>query len=293
MLEENKLAYEVKLYKRDEYYNDDTNFMEESMAKNMVICIKLKGTSNCEDLLENLYCEKINQGNTLLDIVNQTKMITSTQKNTHKQFVGLTIPKNFLEQNLPNNKIKDELLNFFENDMSIKNISNKKTNPRTKSLALDIFNNPYKDNLEKLYTESKALELIYTEFTNLFQQNELEKNKSMKFTKQDKEAIYHARDILINNLQNPPSMKELARLIAVNDLKLKVGFHKYFNDTPYNIYNEYRLQEAKRLLNKSDLNINEISAQIGYKYTQSFSNAFFKRFGVRPKELMKSRKYYY
>ncbi|MCH9812652.1 MAG: hypothetical protein K0U47_01775 [Epsilonproteobacteria bacterium] len=46
------------------------------------------------------------------------------------------------------------------------------------------------------------------------------------------------------------------------------------------------------MLQDSYLNVNEISQQIGYKYTQNFSNAFYKRFGVRPKELMKSRNNY-
>jgi len=94
-------------------------------------------------------------------------------------------------------------------------------------------------------------------------------------------------------MKNPPSIKKLARMVALNNSKLKKGFHKYFNDTPYNILLEYRLQEAKRLLQNSYLNVNEISEKVGYKYTANFSNAFYKRFGIRPKDIMKKREYYY
>ncbi len=88
-------------------------------------------------------------------------------------------------------------------------------------------------------------------------------------------------------------MKELARIVAINDLKLKVGFHKFFNETPYSVSVEGRLQESKKLLDSSELNINEISELVGYKYASNFTQAFLKKFGVLPKDLMKSRKYYY
>ena len=53
------------------------------------------------------------------------------------------------------------------------------------------------------------------------------------------------------------------------------------------------MQEAKKLLEQSEYDINEIALKTGYKYSYNFSNAFIKRFGIRPKDLMKNRKYYY
>ncbi len=51
--------------------------------------------------------------------------------------------------------------------------------------------------------------------------------------------------------------------------------------------------EAKRLLELSEYNINEIALKVGYRHSCNFTTAFLKRFGVRPKDVMKSRKYYY
>ena len=236
MLRTEKLSQNITLYKKDEYYTKDTTKLE-NMGNDayLMMCIKLNGDCEHKSTVNNYY-RILNKDHTILDIVNKDMSIVQTPKNTHNQFVGITMPKEFLEQNLPENKKTDNILNFFQGNKSIENISNKKTNPKIQALALDIFNTPHTNTLDRLYTESKVLELIHTELTSLFQADKIKPNKTMKFSSQDKEALYHAREILTNNLSNPPSMKELARKVAINDLKLKVGFHKYFNETPYSKY---------------------------------------------------------
>jgi len=42
----------------------------------------------------------------------------------------------------------------------------------------------------------------------------------------DIERIHEARDILISNMQNPPSLFNLARQVGLNDTKLKRGFRQ-------------------------------------------------------------------
>ena len=56
---------------------------------------------------------------------------------------------------------------------------------------------------------------------------------------------------------------------------------------------EHKMIHAKQLLETSEFSILEIANFVGYKYQQSFSNAFFQFFGLRPKDVMKSRNYYY
>ncbi len=50
---------------------------------------------------------------------------------------------------------------------------------------------------------------------------------------------------------------------------------------------------AKQLLESTEYSVSEVAFYVGYKIQQSFSNAFFQFFGVRPKDIMKTRKYYY
>ena len=94
-------------------------------------------------------------------------------------------------------------------------------------------------------------------------------------------------------MKNPPSIIELSRQVKLNEFKLKHGFKKAFNTTPYNFLLEYKLQEAKQMLKDGDMNVSEVAFELGYKQVHGFSNAFYKRFGIRPKDIMKTSKYYY
>ena len=75
--------------------------------------------------------------------------------------------------------------------------------------------------------------------------------------------------------------------------KLKKGFKEEFNITPYKLLEQCRMGKAKYLLENEDMNVNEISKLIGYKYQNNFAKIFKQYFKVSPKDIMKSRKYYY
>lgn len=281
----------ITLYKRDEIVLKNTQKLIDEDSNSMAIEINLSGKGSYNSLLSD-YKIDARDNHTVICNINSDKGIIKEEKSTI-QSIQIAIKKDFLKQNLPDEDLKEKILNFFQSNNNVENISYQKTNPKTKIIALELLNNQYTNRLEKLFLESKTLELIYNEFSNLFQNNTKKYNRKIYLSAQDKEAIYNARDILINNMANPPSIKELSKMVSTNELKIKTGFHKYFNDTPYNMLLEYKMQEAKKLLENSDLNINEISQQLGYKYHQNFSKAFIKRFGIVPRELMKSRKYYY
>jgi len=291
MISEYNIGRELSLYKR---INEDSPYQTKvigSSLQSMSIQINIQGKASYKSLV-NDYKGVIEDNQTFINVLNKDEGILE-EKTKVRNYINIVIKKDFLKQNLPDNSLKEKVLKFFESDANVENLSHQKINPRTKLIALELLNNQYTNNLEKLFLESKTLELIYNEFSNLCTEEENRYNKNIYLSKQDKEAIFFARDILIANMANPPSIKELSKMVSTNELKIKTGFHKYFNDTPYNMLLEHKMQEAKKLLENSDLNINEISQQLGYKYHQNFSKAFIKRFGVPPKELMKSRKYYY
>lgn len=258
----------------------------------LTLMVNLKGEEQYNSLRSD-YDLSLKENYSSFDLVNEEDGLIYKKKNTHLKSIELFIKKDFVQTLLPNTHILENVEEFFYGKENIKNLLYKRNNPKTQILAFEIFNNPYKNNLEKLHMESKILELLYLEFKELFNTKQKEKSGEIKFSKEDKEAIYCAREILLNNYSNPPSIKTLARMVAINDLKLKVGFNRFFNETPYSMSLENRLQKAKKLLLNSELNINEISSEVGYKYNSNFTKAFMKRFGVRPKDIMKTREYYY
>jgi AraC family transcriptional regulator, transcriptional activator of the genes for pyochelin and ferripyochelin receptors len=140
---------------------------------------------------------------------------------------------------------------------------------------------PFDGCTKKIYLEGKCLELIALKLNQLAR-GELSTNLLRKLKAEDIERIYWARDILIQDLNHPPSLLQLARKIGFNDRKLSQGFHQVFNTTVFGYLHNYRMMQAKQLLEARRLNINEIARAVGYKSRSAFSTAFKKQFGVSP-----------
>lgn len=160
----------------------------------------------------------------------------------------------------------------------------RKITQKQKRLLNDLIKLSYpKDKLQEIYLESKLLELIYTTF-NLPNINNSDK---IYLSAQDIEALNKVKIILIENIINPPSIKDLAHKSAMNDYKLKKGFKQLFGNTVYGFLQEYRLNKAKKLLEKGDINIGEVASLVGYKRLSHFSMVFKKYFGINPREIKK------
>lgn len=141
-----------------------------------------------------------------------------------------------------------------------------------------------------MYYESKILELTYNTINNLNESSA----KSLHFlNKKDIEALHKAKEILFENINNPPSLKELAHKSAINEFKLKKGFKQLFGNTVYGLLQEYRLNKAKKLLEIDDINISEAAYLVGYKNISHFSTIFKKYFGYSPINIKKKQKKYY
>jgi len=206
--------------------------------------------------------------------------------------IGIVVKKKFIEKNINDTMIKDLFLSSLENKSCEKLVFHKKTDSYMNLILNDIYKLPFDEPLNNISLQSKVLEVLFCEFTSL-SKGEKTFAKSIKLDDYDIEAIKKARDILLENMQNPPSIVELAKMVRINDFKLKKGFKEVFQTTPYNLLLDYRLEYAKKLLTQSNLSINEIAQKIGYKYTASFSAAFIKKYGIMPKSILKSKKYYY
>jgi len=144
------------------------------------------------------------------------------------------------------------------------------------------------DKLQELYLESKLLELAYTSL-NLIETQE--KDDSFYLSQKDIECLYNAKKILLENMKNPPSLKELSHKSALNEFKLKKGFKQLFGTTVYGMLQEYRLDYAKNLLIKNDINIQEAVTMVGYNSMSHFSKVFKEKYGYLPKEIRKNNFY--
>jgi AraC-like DNA-binding protein len=93
-----------------------------------------------------------------------------------------------------------------------------------------------------------------------------------------------AKDIIIANMAEPPSLQELADTIVLSLKKLKEGFKQIYGDTVYSFLFDYKMEVARKLLESGDHNVNEVGLRVGYSTSSHFIAAFKKKFGTTPKK---------
>jgi len=224
-------------------------------------------------------------------IMNKENSLSSMPNGLSKKLCFI-IKKEFIEKNVNDNKIKDRIFSSLEKENCQDIVFKRKINDYLNLIVQDLHKLNFDEGLNNIYLQSKVLELFFLEL-NTIADKKISTKRVLKLDDDDIAAIKRAKDILLQNIQNPPGVVELARMVAINDFKLKKGFKEVFNTTPYNLLLDHRMEMATKLLKGGDMNVNEISDHLGYKYTQSFSKAYTKKYGISPIKIIKNRKYYY
>ncbi|MGJ3253546.1 MAG: helix-turn-helix transcriptional regulator [Elainellaceae cyanobacterium] len=158
--------------------------------------------------------------------------------------------------------------------------------PKMRQVLHQILDCPYRGLNRRVYLEGKALELMTLRSQQIIEQlvhfsNPRTHQSSLQ--SDDLNRIYQAKEILLNNLQHPPSIHELARQVGLNRRKLNESFQQVFQMTPFEYLQDYRLTQAQRILSSSDAKIEDVIAVIGYRSRSNFAVAFRKKFGLNPK----------
>lgn len=113
--------------------------------------------------------------------------------------------------------------------------------------------------------------------------------KEQIFTPYEVARIHEAKAILENSIdKKPPTIRELSRMVALNEFKLKQGFRKYFNSGIFSWVISLKMHRAKQLLEETTKPIKEIAALTGYPRTTNFITAFRKHHGVTPGAIRRS-----
>lgn len=98
----------------------------------------------------------------------------------------------------------------------------------------------------------------------------------------DRKKLMHARDLLLADLCQAPSLSELGAASGLSLLKLKRGFRALFGNSVYGLFLQERMFEARRRLSGGGGSVTEIATDLGYTNVSHFAAAFRKQFGVNP-----------
>jgi AraC-like DNA-binding protein len=197
----------------------------------------------------------------------QSRMVilTISLEGLHKLFVHDSLP--FLKQENVSRKFYDE-----------------RDIPAHLFVVLNqLFSIHVSESSEKLYYQAKALEIL-----SLYFSTRKPNTESCPFLNDEETVrkIKHAKEHLLRSLDDPPTLKELAKLAGLNEYQLKVGFKEIYGNTVYGYLLEHKLDHSRALLDKGKYQVNQVAYEVGYTNPSHFIAAFRKRFGVTPKKYL-------
>ena len=177
----------------------------------------------------------------------------------------------------------EDILNFkhtssFSMTMSLCN--------KTRSVLESLLNHTYSDSMENIFINAQTQVLL------LYSMECMVGGKEEAFTckflanEADREKIIKAREILLDHISEPLTIKELSRKAAINECYLKKGFKEMFGTTIFDFFQSQRMEHARYLLYEKGLSVTDVSLLLGYSSISHFSTAFKKHTGLKPCELL-------
>lgn len=182
------------------------------------------------------------------------------------------------------NTLSDDVLNFrhkasFSRQLPICS--------KIKGILEGLVNHKYSGSLENVYFNAQlhmlllfSLDCLAGDNTPLFPECRFLNNPS------DQVKVTMARDILIQQIGEPITIKELSRKVAMNECYLKKGFKEMYGTTIFDFYQNQRMEHAKYLLYEKGMSVTDVSMMLGYSSISHFSTAFKKQTGLKPCELL-------
>ena len=151
--------------------------------------------------------------------------------------------------------------------------------PAMRSACYQILNCPFFGGCRELFLESKALELLSFQVSAL---SSAPCGAARCMTHRDTDRIHDARDCLVADLKNPPTIARLARQTGINETKLKTGFRAVYGTTLFDYLRTYKMGMARAWLEEGEKNVSEAAYDVGYANVSHFIRAYRTVFGVNP-----------
>jgi AraC family transcriptional activator of pyochelin receptor len=150
------------------------------------------------------------------------------------------------------------------------------------ALTSQIMNCPIRGAERELYLGGKALQLAALAISSCITQ--ATSQDRLQLSSKEIERIRQARELLIATMQKPPSLEGLAQQVGLNVRKFSDGFRRVYGSTVFGFLQEYRLEQAYKLIASGEMSVSEAAYHVGYGAAH-FATIFRKRFGISPSSL--------
>lgn len=226
-------------------------------------------------------------GGVLLQPENIEK-IESFKAGEHERAVTLLVSPEYMRNQigLQTSELPSPLTFYLDSAVDDVFFSRLPMTPEIVAAAQALYQPSVKPNFATLYRQSRAQELLIYCLELLSQS---QRDPELNLKSRDIENISEARRILESDIEKPPSIRDLARLVGVNESKLMFGFKQLYNQTIHEFIQTLRMTRAKELLTTTDLSITQIAFEVGYEFSSNFTTAFKRHFGVTPSNARRRR----
>ena len=277
------VQYAIKRYKKQPQWNmEDTGVLTYHYARN----------NASENFLElkfcvsgNVYCR---QKQTECDYCKLNASRACIEKVDSIDVLSFTFSPAYLHQFAKAHKtpvtLTDNVLSFVHTSSFSKILP---LCGKTRMAIEALLNHAYTDTLENIFINAQTqILLLYSTDCMLGDKEETSFTCKFLSNEADREKIIRAREILLQHIGEPITIKALSRKVAINECYLKKGFKEIFGTTIFDFYQSQRMEHAKYLLYDKGLSVTEVSLILGYSSISHFSTAFKKHTGIKPCELL-------
>ena len=114
------------------------------------------------------------------------------------------------------------------------------------------------------------------------------REQEIYYTREQVKTVKEIRQYLIKNLDRRISLQQLSETFRISLTAMKRCFKGVYGMNIGKYMREYRLQSGAEELIRTNRNISDIAASLGYENASKFSEAFVKYFGMSPSRYRKT-----
>jgi len=186
--------------------------------------------------------------------------------------------------------LKDELLNEFikmsklnhSYPAAIVPVTVNPVNDRLQSYIASL--KPYFKEPEKIGDELVKLKLLELLF-NILDVDEKLIYQFLQLKQKEPSSIV---EVIEKNLMNPVSLNDLAYLSGRSLSTFKREFQAIYNESPFQLIRNRRLEKAQELLIHSGLSVTDVCFATGFENIAHFSKVFKNKYGIPPSQVKNS-----
>lgn len=249
----------------------------------MNFCIQNVTTYFSDSVTKPFVRFKPHQHNLLL--LPRRKMLVQWPADQETEIFSINITPEFFFSTLPENH---PLSNHFKEGIEVRlpaffSLRNLPVTSKMLSVLFEILHCTYAGYHKSLFIKAKVIELLALQFEQYEHLPLPDITTSLK--QEDVLKMHLARNILVENLESPLSIKDLAQQVGTNEYSLKKYFKEVFGTTVFGYLHDFRMERSKEQLSVEGSKISEVAQKMGYKYATHFTAAFKKYYGFLPNKM--------